>query len=41
VGIRGASSELDEDGRFRDDALRERTERLGRVVTEHAERLPE
>ncbi|MES3161088.1 MAG: NAD(P)H-dependent oxidoreductase [Halorubrum sp.] len=39
VGIRGASGALDEDGRFHDDALRERTERLGRIVTEHADRL--
>ena len=38
VGIRGASSVVDEAG-IRDDDLRERTERLGRVVVEHAERL--
>ncbi|WP_281196025.1 NADPH-dependent FMN reductase [Halorubrum sp. F4] len=41
VGIRGASSEIDDDGRIPDDDLRRRTERLGRVVTEHAERLGE
>ena len=39
VGIRGAASSLDADGEFRDDDLRRRTERLGRVVAEHAERL--
>ncbi|WP_418285488.1 NADPH-dependent FMN reductase [Halorubrum sp. DTA46] len=39
VGIRGASSAIDDEGRFRDDDLRERTERLGRIVVEHAERL--
>jgi len=41
VGIRGASSAIAADGTFRDDSLRDRTERLGRVVVEHAERLPE
>lgn len=41
VGIHGASSVIDDDGRFRDDDIRERTERLGRVVVEHAERLSE
>ncbi|MWV63540.1 NADPH-dependent oxidoreductase [Halorubrum sp. JWXQ-INN 858] len=39
VGIRGASAAFDDDGRFHDDDLRRRTERLGRVVVEHAERL--
>ena len=39
VGIRGASSEIDADGGFRDDDLGRRTERLGRVVAEHAERM--
>lgn len=39
VGIRGASSEIDEEGRIRDGDLRRRTEQLGRVVTEHAVRL--
>ena len=38
VGIRGASNVVDGTG-IRDDDLRERTERLGRVVVEHAERL--
>jgi len=38
VGIRNASSAF-VDGEFTDDDLRERTEKLGRVVTEHAERL--
>ncbi len=41
VGIRGASRVIDDDGHFRDDDLRRRTERLGRIVTEHAERLRE
>ncbi len=39
VGIRGASAAIDDEGAFHDDDLRERTERLGRVVVEHAERL--
>ncbi|MUW14743.1 NADPH-dependent oxidoreductase [Halorubrum sp. CBA1125] len=38
VGIRNASSVVD-DGRITDDDIRQRTERLGRVVVEHAERL--
>ena len=41
VGVRGASRAIDQDGRFRDDDLRERTETLGRMVVEHAERLPD
>ncbi|WP_418281830.1 NADPH-dependent FMN reductase [Halorubrum sp. DTA98] len=41
VGISGASRAIDEDGRFRDDDLRDRTEKLGRIVVEHAERLQE
>lgn len=39
VGISGASRAIDGDGRFHDQDLRERTERLGQVVVEHAERL--
>lgn len=39
VGISGASRAIDDDGQFHDDDLRERTEKLGRVVVEHAERL--
>jgi len=39
VGVGGASGAFDDDGEFHDDDLRERTEKLGRVVTEHAERL--
>jgi len=38
VGISGASSVVDETG-IADDDVRKRTERLGRVVVEHAERL--
>ncbi|MDZ5811519.1 NAD(P)H-dependent oxidoreductase [Halorubrum sp. AD140] len=38
VGIRNASSVVDETG-ISDDDIRERTERLGRAVVEHAERL--
>lgn len=40
VGIRGASGIVGETG-ITDDDVRERTERLGRVVAEHAERLRE
>jgi len=40
VGISGASSVVGADG-IRDDNLRERTEKLGRVVVAHAERLRE
>jgi len=40
VGISGASRVVDTDG-IRDDDLRARTEKLGRVVVEHAERLRE
>ncbi|SNR58830.1 NADPH-dependent FMN reductase [Halorubrum vacuolatum] len=39
VGIRGASSVVS-DGDITDEDLRRRTETLGRVVVEHAERLP-
>ncbi|ACM58227.1 NADPH-dependent FMN reductase [Halorubrum lacusprofundi] len=41
VGIQGASRyvETGEEPRITDDDLRRRTETLGRVVTEHAERL--
>ncbi|WP_430504096.1 NADPH-dependent FMN reductase [Haloparvum sp. PAK95] len=39
VGIRNASGAFDDDGAFRDEDLRKRTEKLGRVVTDHAERL--
>ena len=39
VGIRGASSVVC-DGEIADEDLRRRTETLGRVVVEHAERLP-
>ncbi|WP_435096535.1 NADPH-dependent FMN reductase [Halorubrum sp. N11] len=43
VGIEGASGRVEpgEDPRVTDDDLRDRTERLGRVVVEHAERLRE
>ena len=52
VGIRGASSKVETGGpgdadapddgpRITDDDLRRRTERLGRVVVEHSERLRE
>ncbi|EMA66047.1 NADPH-dependent FMN reductase [Halorubrum aidingense JCM 13560] len=39
VGIRGASSAIDADGRIRDEDLLKRTRKLGRIVTEHAVRL--
>jgi len=41
VGIRGASSAIADDGTFHDDSLHDRTERLGRIVLEHAQRLPD
>ena len=39
VGIEGASRAFDDDGTLADETLQQRTEKLGRVVTEHAERL--
>lgn len=39
VGISGASSVIDDNGDITDEPLRERTEKLGRIVTEHARRL--